>query len=89
MPGGHAAVVIARLNGHVRQELVPDEHVRSGAVLLAGLGVRQRMAADPLILPSLAREQLLALHRSGADRVALIPAGPDLFSSLDSLARLL
>jgi 5,10-methylenetetrahydromethanopterin reductase len=36
-----------------------------------------------------AREQLLALHRSGADRVALIPAGPDLFSSLDSLARLL
>jgi alkanesulfonate monooxygenase SsuD/methylene tetrahydromethanopterin reductase-like flavin-dependent oxidoreductase (luciferase family) len=36
-----------------------------------------------------AREQLRALHRSGADRVALIPAGPDLFSSVDSLARLL
>jgi alkanesulfonate monooxygenase SsuD/methylene tetrahydromethanopterin reductase-like flavin-dependent oxidoreductase (luciferase family) len=36
-----------------------------------------------------ARERLLDLHRSGADRVALIPAGPDLFSSLDSLAQLL
>jgi 5,10-methylenetetrahydromethanopterin reductase len=36
-----------------------------------------------------ARAQLLALGSSGADRVALIPAYPDLMSSLSSLARLL
>ena len=39
--------------------------------------------------PDVAREQLLDLHRSGADRISLIPAGPGLFSPLDSLARLL
>jgi 5,10-methylenetetrahydromethanopterin reductase len=37
----------------------------------------------------MAREQLLALRRGGAHRLALIPAYPDLLSSLDSLARLL
>jgi 5,10-methylenetetrahydromethanopterin reductase len=36
-----------------------------------------------------ARAQLLALGSCGADRVALIPAYPDLMSSLSSLARLL
>ena len=30
-----------------------DRCLAAGAVLLAGFGVRQRMAADPLILPSL------------------------------------
>lgn len=37
----------------------------------------------------MARAQLLSLGSSGADRVALIPAYPDLMSSLSSLARLL
>ena len=36
-----------------------------------------------------ARAQLRSLGSSGADRVALIPAYPDLMSSLSSLARLL
>jgi 5,10-methylenetetrahydromethanopterin reductase len=39
--------------------------------------------------PDAARQQLLDLHRSGAGRTALIPAGPGLFAPLDSLARLL
>ena len=37
----------------------------------------------------MARAQLRSLGSSGADRVALIPAYPDLMSSLSSLARLL
>ena len=36
-----------------------------------------------------AREQLQALHRSGAGRAVLIPADPDLLPALDSLARVL
>lgn len=36
-----------------------------------------------------AKEQLQTLHRSGADRLALIPAYPDPLSALDSLAQLL
>jgi hypothetical protein len=37
----------------------------------------------------MARAQLRSLGSCGADRVALIPAYPDLMSSLSSLARLL
>ncbi|HEY2692993.1 MAG TPA: LLM class flavin-dependent oxidoreductase, partial [Streptosporangiaceae bacterium] len=39
--------------------------------------------------PGSARERVRALHRSGADRVVLIPAYPELLPALDSLARVL
>jgi alkanesulfonate monooxygenase SsuD/methylene tetrahydromethanopterin reductase-like flavin-dependent oxidoreductase (luciferase family) len=39
--------------------------------------------------PGTARERVRALHRSGADRVVLIPAYPELLPALDSLARVL
>ena len=39
--------------------------------------------------PGAARERVRALHRSGADRVVLIPAYPELLPALDSLARVL
>lgn len=39
--------------------------------------------------PARAREQVLALHRSGADHIALIPAYPDPWSALESLAQIL
>jgi 5,10-methylenetetrahydromethanopterin reductase len=39
--------------------------------------------------PGTARERVRALHRSGADRVVLIPAYPEPLPALDSLARVL
>ena len=38
--------------------------------------------------PERAREQLAALRHSGADRVVLSPAYPELGASLDSLAQI-